>query len=64
MEIKVYLIAGWRKAEALTYQDRYRFDVVYPEPNLMNPRMKKSLNSFLAQWLKNLKNQGHRLSPE
>ena len=64
MEIKVYLIDGWRKAEALTYQDRYRFDMVYPEPNLVRPKIKKSLNDFLAQWLTNLKNQGHKLNPE
>ena len=63
MTIRVYLIDGWRTAEALTYQDLYRFDMVYPEPNLVRPKIKKSLNSFLTQWLKNLKNQGHRLNP-
>lgn len=63
MEIRVYLIPGWKKAEALTYQDRYRFDMVYPEPHLVSPKIKKSLNDFLAQWLTNLKNQGHKLAP-
>lgn len=64
MEIRIYLIPGWRKAEALTYQDAYRYDEVYPEPNKVIPALKKSLNSFLTQWLTNLKNQGHKLNPE
>jgi len=64
MEIRVYLIPGWEKAEALTYQDARRYDEVYPNPNLVNLRVKKSLNDFLTQWLKNLKDQGHRLEDE
>ena len=64
MMIRVYTIPGWEKAEALAYQDATRYDEVYPEPGLVNPRMKKSLNDFLTQWLKNLKVQGHILSPE
>jgi len=64
MEIRVYLIDGWRKAEALTYQDARRYDEVYPTPDKVYPRLKKSLNDFLAQWLTNLKNQGHKLNPE
>ncbi len=64
MEIRIYLIPDWRKAEALTYQDQFRYDLVYPEPGKVNPRMKRSLNSFLKQWLTNLKNQGHKLNPE
>ena len=63
MEIRVYLIDGWRKAEALTYQDQFRYDMVYPEPGKVYPRMKRTLNSFLGQWLRNLKNQGHTLNP-
>ncbi len=63
MEIRVYLMPDWKKAEALTYQDARRYDMVYPEPGKVYPRMKRSLNSFLVQWLKNLKNQGHKLNP-
>lgn len=62
MEIRVYLIEGWNKAEALTYQDARRYDEVYPEPGKVYPLLKKSLNSFLAQWLTNLKDQGHSLA--
>ena len=64
MEIRVYLMPDWKKAEALTYQDRYRYDAVYPEPGKVIPALKKSLNDFLTQWLKNLKVQGHILNPE
>jgi len=64
MEIRVYLIEGWNKVEALTYQDARRYDMVYPEPGKINLGMKKSLNDFLAQWLTNLKNQGHSLAPQ
>jgi hypothetical protein len=50
--------------EALTYQDQFGFRVVYPEPGKVDLRAKKELNQFLGQWLKNLIEQGHRLSPE
>lgn len=63
MEIRVYLIPGWEKAEALTYQDQYEFNKVYPKPGKVSPYHKRSLNAFLTQWLKNLKNQGHKLNP-
>ena len=62
MEIRVYLIDGWSKAEALTYQDARRYDEVYPTPEKVIPSLKSSLNAFLAQWLTNLKNQGHSLA--
>lgn len=62
MEIRVYLMDGWKKAEALTYQDQRRYNEVYPEPGKMVPALKKSLNDFLAQWLKNCIDQGHNLS--
>ena len=61
MEIRVYLIPDWMKAEALTYQDQRTFNAVYPEPGKVDPRMKTQLNSFLTQWLKNIKDQGHKL---
>jgi len=68
MEIRVYLIPDWKKAEALTFQDQWGYRVVYPEENgqtLVNVRAKKELNAFLTQWLKNLKDQGHVLkAPE
>jgi len=59
MEIRVYLIKDWEKAEALTYQDQFGFRRVYPEPGYVNVAAKKELNAFLLQWLKNLTAQGH-----
>ena len=38
-----------------------RFDQVYPKRGFVLPHQKKSQNSFLAQWLRNLEAQGHRL---
>ncbi len=61
MEIRVYLIPGWEKAEALTYQDQHTYNRVYPDPGHVHTGLKRSLNAFLKQWLKNLKDQGHRL---
>ena len=66
MQIRVYLIEGWEKAEALTYQQDNLgiYQEVYPRPGMVNPRAKKELNSFLRQWLINIKNQGHSLAKE
>ena len=64
MQIRVHLQENWNKAEALTYQDTYVSQEVYPEPGKVYPKLKTQLNSFLRQWLINLKNQGHDLSKE
>jgi len=37
---------------------------VYPQPGKVVPRLKRDLNSFLTTWLRNLKQQGHRLVAE
>ena len=45
--------------EALTYQDTYGYNEVYPTINnkeCVNPKLKKDLNSFLLQLFKNIKN--------
>ena len=47
-----------KTAEALTFQDWICFRCVYPEPDKVNLQLKKELNSFLLDWLKNLKRQG------
>jgi len=64
MEIRVYLIPGWEKAEALTYQQDGLgiYQEVYPAPGKVYPKLKKDLNNFLNQWLKNCINQGHKLN--
>jgi len=66
MEIRVYLLPGWKRAEALTFQDSFGYREVYHEENgqaLVNVRAKGELNGFLKQWLKNALDQGHRLAP-
>jgi hypothetical protein len=35
------------------------YDLVYPQPGFVAPRLKKELNSFLRNWLNNLIQQGH-----
>ena len=50
------------RAEALTFQQDLPpiYSVVYPEPGKFSPRLHKDLNNFLADWLRNLKEQGHQ----
>ena len=59
MEIRIYPKA--RYAEALSYQldGLGIYQVVYPEPGKVYPKLKKDLNTFLNQWLKNCIDQGH-----
>jgi hypothetical protein len=51
------------RLEALSFQQSLPpvYSVVYPEPGMMVPRLKRELNAFLGVWLRNLKAQGHRL---
>lgn len=59
-DMEVRIIPGTKMIEAMTY----RLDSlgtnqrVYPEPGRYDPILKKELNSFLNQWLKNLLDQG------
>jgi uncharacterized protein YqiB (DUF1249 family) len=54
------------RLEALSFQQTSPpvYSVVYPEPGMMVPRLKRELNAFLGTWLRNLKAQGHRLVSE
>ena len=47
--------------EALTYQDIYRYDELYPDGEV-NQTMRRSLNNFLALWFQNCIDQGHRFT--
>jgi len=62
MEIRLNLKTG--EAEALSFQQAMPpiYDVVYPEPGMVNPKLKKSLNSFLSSWLGNCIEQGHKFT--
>lgn len=50
---------------ALTFQQSIPpvYQVVYPAPGKVVPYLKRELNRFLATWLKNLEQQGHRPVP-
>ena len=48
-------------AEALTYQDTYRYQEVYDLDGMHDQKVRGSLNAFLNQWLTNLLQQGHFL---
>jgi len=57
MEIKIY--PNLKMAEAMTYQDIYRFQQVYLDGGKKYyPALKRDLNTFLNKWLSNLKKQG------
>ena len=60
-EMTIAIYPESKQAEALTFQQAIPpiFQQVYPEPNKFYPRLKKDLNSFLKQWLKNLIDQDH-----
>lgn len=52
-------------AEALTFRNDYLeiFQEVYPEPEKYYPKLKKELNAFLNDWLKNMiEIQGYQLA--
>ena len=62
MEIRINPLL--KMAEALTYQDTYGYQEVYPVPGMVNLRNKQMLNTFLKMWLQNLKNQGFKKQAE
>ena len=59
MEIRIRPVL--KMAEALTFQQAIPpiYQQVYPEPGLVNLRLKRQLNQFLNMWLKNCIEQGH-----
>lgn len=55
-DMQVWIHPDHREAEALTFQNDYLgvYQEVYPEPGKFNPKLKKDLNEFLADWLQNI----------
>jgi uncharacterized protein YqiB (DUF1249 family) len=55
-DLEVRINREGKMAEALTFQNDYLgiFQQVYPEPGKYYPRLKKELNAFLNDWLKNM----------
>ena len=68
MTVRVFAPESGRHGmvEALMFQQAIPpvYSLVYPEPGKVAPRVKKDLNSFLRFWLRNLKDQGHRLTDD
>jgi len=65
MEIEINF--EFKTAEALSYQDTYKYDCVYEFDDKGNkikeyPKLKTSLNDFFELWTKNLITQGHKLT--
>lgn len=59
MEIRIFTTL--KIAEAMTYQDIFRYDEVYENNQCVDPQLKKSLNDFLHSWLNNCLEQKHKL---
>ena len=59
MQITVYLSDEY--AEAQTFQDFYGFRAVETMIGQIDQRTQRELNNFLASWLANLIEQGHRI---
>jgi uncharacterized protein YqiB (DUF1249 family) len=55
-DVEVRINRPGKMAEALTFQNDYLgiFQQVYPEPGKYYPKLKKELNDFLNDWLKNM----------
>ena len=65
-DMEIRIIPAMKSAEALAYQDTYGYKRVYWVDNgqkMYSPSEKKSQNSFLLFWLKNLKAQGFKREP-
>jgi hypothetical protein len=62
-DMEIRICPGLRTVEALTYQQDGLgiYQVVYPEPGEVNPKLKRDLNGFLNMWLTNMIDQGFRV---
>lgn len=65
-DMEIRIVPSMKMIESLTYQldSLGVYQVVYPEPGKVYPRLKKELNHFLNQWLKNLIDQGFKMPVE
>lgn len=65
VEVKIY--PEMKMAETLTFRNDYLgiYQEVYPEPGKYYPKLKKELNTFLNDWLRNMiEVQKYQLVPE
>jgi len=61
-DMEILITPAARTVEAMTYQQDGLgiYQVVYPEPGKVNPKLKTDLNKFLNMWLTNLIDQGFK----
>lgn len=61
-DMEVAIVPSMRMAEALSYQNDFIgvYQRVYPAPGKVDVAAKRKLNQFLADWLSNLLQQGHK----
>lgn len=63
-DMEIFVDINKKTVEALHFQNAYQYVEVYPDKrsrDLFSKFQKKDQNDFLADWLKNLKNQGHKI---
>jgi len=64
-DMQIRILPEMEAAEAMTYQDQFGYQEVYPDKGdgieYVNLKRKKELNRFLNQWLSNIIRQGHQI---
>ena len=60
MQLRVIRCGDTNFLEAMTFQNRLMYQEVYPKTGWFDPKLKRELNSFLRQWLTNLKKLGFK----
>ena len=64
-DMQIRILPEMDVAEAMTYQDQFGYQEVYPDKGdgkeYVDLRRKKDLNKFLNQWLTNIIHQGHKI---
>jgi uncharacterized protein YqiB (DUF1249 family) len=64
-DMQIRILPEMEMAEAMTFQDQYGYQEVYPDQGdgkeYVDLRRKKELNQFLSQWLTNIIKQGHKI---
>lgn len=63
-EMVLFYYPELNAVEAYSFQQAIPpiYQEVFPEPGKVYPRRQRELNNFLSQWLRNIKNQGHKLT--
>lgn len=62
-DITIAIYPEMKMAEALTYQDTYVYQQVYPKQGHVYPKLKQDLNRFLNNWLSTLLQGDYQIAP-